>query len=237
MIEIRNLSRTFYQRTTSRQFRFIKALQGISLEIKRGGACVFTGSNGAGKTTLLRIIAGVLLPSSGEVRIQGEVPEAAKGRIRISFLPSQRGGFYERLSGWDDLVFYGKVAGLRGEEIRKRAEQLYGVLSCQGFIYSQVQTLSQGQKSRLALMRVLMPRPEILLLDEPFQGIDEATVNALKLWLQDEFLERQKGTLVLASQRAQEFSGLEGQQVLLHQGEVQSRQPLLSLPLCPLPLS
>lgn len=189
-------------------------------------ACVLRGPNGSGKTTLLRLIAGVLLPTAGEIRLYGKPLDPVRNFGRIGFLPEPLRGLYENLSGWENLFFFGKLCGLTGSEIQKRADRLKEALGAQDFLDLRVRELSQGLKTRLNLTRLLVQDPEIFLLDEPFQHLDFETLKRVKDWFGAELLLARKKIILLASHGAQEFSDWEGKSVFLKNGRIENEQPL-----------
>lgn len=149
------------------------ALDGVGFELNRGETLVVLGPNGAGKTTLLRILATLLRPSSGEVRVLGaHLPgEAWKARGRIGFLGHEP-LLYRDLSGRENLRFQAKLHGLRGAAAEARIGELLAAVGMERRADQHVAELSAGMRQRLAVCRCVLHEPELLLLDEPDSNLD-----------------------------------------------------------------
>jgi heme exporter protein A len=163
-IELRGLRREFGERM---------ALDGVDLSLATGESLVVLGPNGAGKTTLLRILATLLRPSGGEVRVLGsQLPgEAWKARGRIGFLGHEP-LLYRDLSGRENLCFHARLHGLPGEAADARIEELLRTVAMDRRGADRVAELSAGMRQRLAICRCLLHEPELLLLDEPDSHLD-----------------------------------------------------------------
>jgi heme exporter protein A len=161
-----------------KHFGTITALRGIDLELKRGCCLGIFGPNGAGKTTLLRILATLARPSAGTVRIAGydAVKEGEKVRPLLGVL-SHRTFLYGHMTAYENLQFYGRMFGLK-----KRAERITEVLQAVDLVtyaHQLVRTYSRGMQQRLAIARAILHYPKLLLLDEPYTGLDKHAVNRL----------------------------------------------------------
>jgi heme ABC exporter ATP-binding subunit CcmA len=149
------------------------ALDGVDLSLATGETLLVLGPNGAGKTTLLRILATLLRPSAGEVRVLGaRLPgEAWRARGRIGFLGHEP-LLYRDLSGRENLRFQARLHGLRGAEEEARIGELLAAVDMERRADDRVAELSAGMRQRLALCRCLLHDPELLLLDEPESNLD-----------------------------------------------------------------
>jgi heme ABC exporter ATP-binding subunit CcmA len=148
----------------------VRALAGVRFAIPSGALVRVAGPNGAGKSTLLRILAGQTRPTAGSVRVLGEDafgPRRAALRGRIGHL-GPASGLYAELSVAENLAFTARLHGVR----RERLHGLVSELGLEGVADRRLQTLSLGYRRRAALARVLLPGPELLLLDEPWNGLD-----------------------------------------------------------------
>jgi heme exporter protein A len=156
-----------------RDFGERPALDGVGFELAPGESLVVLGPNGAGKTTLLRILATLLRPSSGEVRVLGaRLPgEAWKARGRIGFL-GHEALLYRDLSGRENLGFHAKLHGLRGEAAEARIGELLAAVGMERRAEQRVAELSAGMRQRIAVCRCVLHEPELLLLDEPDSNLD-----------------------------------------------------------------
>jgi len=163
-IELRGLCRDFDERA---------ALHDLELELAGGETLVVLGPNGAGKTTLLRILATLLRPSAGEVRVLGaRLPgEAWKVRGRVGFLGHDP-LLYRDLSGRENLRFQARLHGLRGDIAEQRIGVLLDAIGMERNADRRVAELSAGMRQRLAICRCVLHEPELLLLDEPESHLD-----------------------------------------------------------------
>jgi heme exporter protein A len=162
MIEVRNLTKSFGPRA---------ALAGVDLMVGAGESVTLAGPNGAGKTTLLRTLATLTRPTSGTVRIGGLDPARAGIEVRrwIGFL-SHRTLLYEDLTAEQNLRFYGRMYEL--DDATGRARDLLERVGLATRSQDLVRTFSRGMKQRLAVARAVLHGPEVLLLDEPYTGLD-----------------------------------------------------------------
>jgi heme exporter protein A len=156
-----------------RDFGDHAALDGVDLTLAAGESLVVLGSNGSGKTTLLRVLATLLRPSDGEVRVLGaRLPgEAWKIRGRIGFLGHEP-LLYRDLSGRENLRFQARLHGLRGEPAEERIARLLASIGMERRADQRVSELSAGMRQRLAICRCVLHEPELLLLDEPDSNLD-----------------------------------------------------------------
>jgi heme exporter protein A len=146
-----------------KRYGFKRVLAGLDFELPRGGFLVVTGPNGAGKTTLLRLCAGLALPTAGTLEIEPD-------RGRIGFVGHEP-LVYRELTALENLDLYGRL--YRVPERRERIGMLLERFGLWEARRERVSTLSRGQVQRLALCRSLLHRPELLILDEPFSGLDD----------------------------------------------------------------
>ena len=161
-LEIRGLTRRFGER---------EALRGVDASLDMGETLVVFGPNGAGKTTLLRVLATLLLPQGGEVRVLGhQLPREATGlRPKIGFLGHEP-LLYRELSGRENLIFYARLYAVR--EPAARVDELLAETGMYDRGDDPVRDLSRGMVQRLAVCRAVLHRPSLLLLDEPRAGLD-----------------------------------------------------------------
>ena len=165
-----------------KSFGELRAVAGVSLEVREGEIYGLLGPNGAGKTTTLSMVSGLLKPDSGAVVIDGadfwSNPDRAK---RIMGVVPQDVTLYEELSARENLEFWGRVAGLRHREARQRATELLEALSLTDRARDVVKGFSGGMKRRLNVGCALLHRPKLLLLDEPTVGVDpQARLNLIE---------------------------------------------------------
>jgi ABC-2 type transport system ATP-binding protein len=183
-IAIEELRRT-YTSTTGflGQRRVVReALRGISLSVPEGELFGLLGPNGAGKTTLVKILATVLLPTSGSVKILGQdvVRNTDSVRSRIGLVFGGERGVYGTLTGRATLLFWGDLYRLESGAARRRVEEVLELVGLLQRADERVETYSRGMKQRLHLARGILHKPELLLLDEPTIGLDPVAAAELR---------------------------------------------------------
>ncbi len=168
-------------RGVTRAFGAQRALRGVDLRLAAGDAVAVAGPNGAGKTTLLRILAGLMRPTSGEVHLaDGRTPRDPAARRRVGLL-SHQSFLYDDLTPRENLLFTGRLYGLAdAAERTARALEEAGLAARAD---DPVRQLSRGMVQRVAIARALLHEPEILLLDEPFTGLDVPSAARLRALL------------------------------------------------------
>ncbi len=213
MIETWNLTKSFGPRT---------ALAGIDLLIREGEFVTLVGPNGAGKTTLLRVLATIARPSSGSVRIGGVDPGRRGERVRgqIGFL-SHRTLLYDDLTAEQNLRFYARMYAVA--EASVRIGDLLEQLGLGARRRDRVRTFSGGMKQRLAIARAVLHGPQVLLLDEPYAGLDPVAVETLTDMLVN--LTGEGRTMLLATHRMSRGLAVGERVLVLHRGRLIYDQP------------
>lgn len=153
------------------------ALSGVTCEVKPCEAVALVGRSGCGKSTLLHIMAGLTLPTAGEVRIDGALVQGPSPHWIVMF---QQPHLYPWMTVEQNVGLGMKFAGRPRKEIRERVRDLLGLVELEGYAGRNVQDISGGQQQRVALARSLAVQPEVLLLDEPFSALDAVTRRALQ---------------------------------------------------------
>jgi ABC-2 type transport system ATP-binding protein len=157
------------------------AVRNVSFTVERGTIFGLVGSDGAGKSTLLRMIATMIKPASGAIRIDNLDVVSAKRQVkrRIGYMP-QRFGLYQDLTVDENIDFFMDIYGIRGDERKKRKERYLGFSNLLPFLDRQAGNLSGGMKQKLGLACVLVHEPQMLILDEPTNGVDP--VSRAEFW-------------------------------------------------------
>lgn len=161
----------------SKSYGTVRALDDVSFDIPAGQIFGFVGSNGAGKTTTMRIMLGVLRPDAGEVRWNGK-PIDLNVRRHIGYMPEER-GLYPRMKVGEQLVYLARLHGLSASDARKSMEHWTEVLGVASRRADAVEKLSLGNQQRVQLASALVHDPQILVLDEPFSGLDPVAVDVM----------------------------------------------------------
>ena len=201
----------------SRHYGRRRALSGVSLTLRAGELVGLLGPNGAGKSTLLGLLATLIQPSRGTV-LYGDQPPSAAGvalRARLGFLPHDL-QLYAELTARENLEFFGGLHGFRDPAGRAAAALERAGLADRAD--DPVQGFSRGMRQRLALERTLLHHPRLVLLDEPFTGLDEASGRALAARLQA--LGREQRIVLLATHDLEAVEGLLDRVLVLREGRL-----------------
>ena len=178
-------------------FGLTEAVRQVAFDVTQGTIFGLVGSDGAGKSTLLRMIATMIKPDSGTILIDGldAVSEKKQVKKRIGYMP-QRFGLYQDLTVNENIDFFMDIYGIRDVERKKRKERYLGFSNLLPFVDRQVGNLSGGMKQKLGLACVLVHEPQMLILDEPTNGVDP--VSRMEFW---DILNqmRQNGMTILVS--------------------------------------
>jgi ABC-2 type transport system ATP-binding protein len=171
-IRLENLTRDFGQ---------VRALNGLSLEVPSGIVFGFLGPNGAGKTTTIRLMLGLLEPTAGQAEVLGFNTRTQSVEVRThAGALLEHNGVYEQLSAEDNLEFYARIYRLPAAERKARIKQLLTHIALWDRRKEPAGKWSRGMKQKLALARVMLPRPRLIFLDEPTAGLDVMSASAVR---------------------------------------------------------
>ena len=171
-----------------RRFGDVVALDGVSLRVDEGTVVGFVGPNGAGKTTAMRIALGVLAADAGEVRWRGR-PVDGPARRRFGYIPEER-GLYPKMRVLDQLVYLARLHGVGRAAAQARGQEILDALGFADRARDRVENLSLGNQQRVQLAAALVHQPDVLVLDEPFSGLDPVGTDVLVEMLDRERRER-----------------------------------------------
>ncbi|HEX5902086.1 MAG TPA: ATP-binding cassette domain-containing protein [Actinomycetota bacterium] len=161
----------------SRRFGDVVALDDVSFSVPDGRMVGFVGPNGAGKTTAMRIMLGVLTADAGDVRWRGRAVDA-EIRRRFGYMPEER-GLYPKMRVLDQLIYLARLHGLDRADATAQAQRMVELLGVPDRMRDRTESLSLGNQQRVQLAAALVHRPEVLILDEPFSGLDPVGVDVL----------------------------------------------------------
>lgn len=220
-----NVLEAYHLRKTYRyQGKLIEAVRDVSLNIAAKEVLAFLGPNGAGKTTTIKMIAGLILPDEGGVRIAGRNPHRDSQAIRMlgAVLEGNR-NLYWRLTPEENLEYFGVLRGLSGSVARRRSQELLERFSLLPKRRTTVQTLSRGMQQKLAIAVALMHQPQLLLLDEPTLGLDvEATENVKSLVRE---IAREGCAILLTTHQLNIAEELSDRVAIINNGEIIAQKP------------
>ncbi|WP_028281195.1 ATP-binding cassette domain-containing protein [Arthrobacter sp. H5] len=174
MLQVRNLTRRFGENT---------AVDNVSFTIPSGKMTGFVGANGAGKTTTMRMIMGVLTAHAGDVLVDGR-PITAADRATFGYMPEER-GLYPKQPILDQLIYLGQLHRMTASDARAQAEELLERFQLGGRGKDKLESLSLGNQQRVQIAASLLHRPSVLILDEPFSGLDPVAVDSMVELLRD----------------------------------------------------
>ena len=222
VIEVSNLRRVYNANvgTIRRSHKEIVAVDGISFHIEAGELFGLLGPNGAGKTTTVKMLTTMLIPTSGSVRILGldVVQDAKELRSRIGFIYGGERGLYWRLSGIDNLRYFGSLYHLDPQMTRKRIPELLEMVGLSDRGEEKVEGYSRGMKQRLHVARALLHDPEVLFLDEPTLGLDPVGARDLRTIIRT--LQAENKTILLTTHYMLEADALCQRIAVINRGKI-----------------
>jgi len=178
-----------------------RAVDKVSLELKRGMILGLLGPNGAGKTTTIRMIMNIIAPDSGTIEIMGE-NFSEQLKERIGYLPEER-GLYRKLKVSEILTFFGELKGMKRTEIKSKGSELLKKFDLEKYYDKKVEELSKGMAQKLQFIITILHSPELLILDEPFSGLDPINIELVK----DIILEKKReGTSIIFSTHLMDYA-------------------------------
>jgi len=203
----------------------ITALDNLDLEIPRGHVFGYIGHNGAGKTTTIRILAGLLLPTSGRAEIAGVDVRTGQRRLKalVGYLPDAF-GVYDQMRVWEYLDFFGAAFKIPRKKRRERLDYVLDVTDSEYMRDRFVDTLSRGMKQRVGVARTLMHDPEVLLMDEPASGLDPRARVQMRQLLRR--LADSGKTLLVSSHILPELAAVCDTIGIIHQGTLRAFGPI-----------
>ncbi len=162
----------------TKSFDTFTAVNDFSLTVRRGRIFGLLGPNGAGKTTTIRMIVGITMPDTGRVELFGQ-PLSAKLQDRIGYLPEER-GLYKKMKVGDQLRFFGELKNVRGRVAEEAIDRWLAKVKLTEWKNKKATELSKGMQQKIQFIAAVMHNPDLLILDEPFSGLDPVNVDLLK---------------------------------------------------------
>lgn len=198
------------------------ALHPLSSEIPGGDRLALLGANGAGKTTLLKLIGGLLYPTQGKVSLGGvdTMVQNQLARKSVGFVLNEERSFYWRLTGRQNLKFFGALDNLSGDPLQAKIEELLEIVGMTKFADSPFANYSSGMKQRLAIARGLLSDPGILILDEPTRTLDPIAAEEIKNLILEKIHGHSNRSLLIATHRLDEALSLCNRVFIMSGGKV-----------------
>ena len=203
-------------RDVRKTFGEVRAVDGVSFTVRQGTITGLLGRNGAGKTTTIRMITGIFMPDSGEVRWLGGESNTPF-RDRIGYLPEER-GLYKQMKVWELLVFLAEIKGRRPSEVKKKVDVWLERFELTDKREAKVEELSKGNQQKVQLIGTLLHDPELIILDEPQSGLDPVNMVVVRNLLHD--LRKEGKTILLSTHMMGEAEKMADELILIHKGQV-----------------
>jgi ABC-2 type transport system ATP-binding protein len=193
-----------------------KAVDDVSLEIKQGDIFGLLGPNGAGKTTLLRMITGIFYPDSGEIIFNGKKFDPTNDISFIGYMPEER-GLYKKMKIGEQAVYLAQLKGLSKAEAMAKIKEWFIKFEMQSWWNKKVEDLSKGMSQKLQFVTTVLHAPKLIILDEPFSGLDPVNANLIK----DEIfnLSQNGSTIIFSTHRMEQVEEICNHIVLVNKGK------------------
>ena len=198
----------------TKRFGRFTAVEDFSLHVPAGEVLGFLGPNGAGKTTTIRMVMSILYPDAGRISVLGH-PRASDVKDRIGYLPEER-GLYRKMTVQETLTYFGRLKGLGGPRLAQRIAASLERVGLQDWRRKRVEALSKGMSQKLQFITAILHEPELVILDEPFSGLDPLNVALLEGLLGE--LRQRGATVVFSTHQMNQAERLCDRIVLINRG-------------------
>jgi len=207
ILELRNLKKYFATQ---------KAVDDISLSIEKGNIFGLLGPNGAGKTTLIRMITGIFFPDEGEIIFDGKKFDPSNDIIHIGYMPEER-GLYKKMKIGEQALYLAQLKGLDRRQAMEKIKEWFVKLEMQSWWNKKVEDLSKGMSQKLQFVTTVLHEPKLIILDEPFSGLDPVNSNIIK----DEIykLAQRGSTIIFSTHRMEQVEEICDHIVLVNKGK------------------
>ena len=207
LLELRNIKKYYATQ---------KAVDDISFNIEKGSIFGLLGPNGAGKTTLLRMITGIFYPDSGEINFNGKKFDPLQNSAEIGYMPEER-GLYKKMKIGEQALYLAKLKGLSKTEANERVKEWFIKFEMQSWWNKKVEDLSKGMSQKLQFVTTVLHNPKLVILDEPFSGLDPVNANLIK---EEIFKLAQNGsTVIFSTHRMEQVEEICNHIILLNKGK------------------
>lgn len=193
-----------------------RAVDDISFAIEPGKIFGLLGPNGAGKTTLLRMITGIFYPDEGQILFEGKPFDPASDVARIGYMPEER-GLYKKMKIGEQALYLAQLRGLSKAEAMKGIKDWFVKLEMETWWNKKVEDLSKGMSQKLQFVTTVLHKPRLIILDEPFSGLDPVNSNVIKEEIHE--LARQGATIIFSTHRMEQVEEICDQIVLVNKGK------------------
>jgi ABC-2 type transport system ATP-binding protein len=193
-----------------------KAVDDISFRVEKGIIFGLLGPNGAGKTTLIRMITGIFYPDEGSILLNGKKFNPEEDPARIGYMPEER-GLYKKMKIGEQAIYFGRLKGLSASEANKQVKDWFVRFEMQSWWNKKIEDLSKGMAQKLQFVITVLHRPELIILDEPFSGLDPVNANLIK----DEIfrLAANGSSVIFSTHRMEQVEEICNQIILINKGK------------------
>jgi ABC-2 type transport system ATP-binding protein len=193
-----------------------KAVDDISFSISEGSIFGLLGPNGAGKTTLLRMITGIFLPDEGNIQFNGNDFQALRDNASIGYMPEER-GLYKKMKIGEQVLYLAQLKGMSKKEAMENIKSWFIKFQMESWWNKKVEDLSKGMSQKLQFVTTVVHQPKLIILDEPFSGLDPVNANLIK----DEIfrLAREGATIIFSTHRMEQVEEICDHIVLVNKGK------------------
>lgn len=207
LLEIQNLKKYFATQ---------KAVDDISFTVDKGSIFGLLGPNGAGKTTLIRMITGIFYPDSGQILFDGKIFDPVHDVIHIGYMPEER-GLYKKMKIGEQAIYLAQLKGLSRSQAMEKIKEWFVKFDMQSWWNKKVEDLSKGMSQKLQFVTTVLHEPKLIILDEPFSGLDPVNSNLIK----DEIYKlAQKGTtIIFSTHRMEQVEEICDHIILINKGQ------------------
>src|ERR1044071_7036839 len=205
--ELRNLKKYFATQ---------KAVDDISFSIEQGSIFGLLGPNGAGKTTLIRMITGIFFPDAGTINLNGKKFDPDNDQMQIGYMPEER-GLYRKMKTGEQVVYLARLKGLSRHDAVHKAKEWFTRLEMESWWNRKVEDLSKGMGQKLQFVSTVLHEPSLIILDEPFSGLDPVNSNLIK----EEIFQLAKNgcSIIFSTHRMEQVEEICDHIILMNQGK------------------
>lgn len=193
-----------------------KAVDDISFTVKKGSIFGLLGPNGAGKTTLLRMITGIFFPDEGEIIFDGQKFHSINDIVHIGYMPEER-GLYKKMKIGEQALYLAQLKGLSRNEAMEKIKAWFIKLNMQNWWNKKVEDLSKGMSQKLQFVTTVLHQPKLIILDEPFSGLDPVNSNIIKEEIYK--LAQDGATIIFSTHRMEQVEEICDHIILMNKGQ------------------
>jgi ABC-2 type transport system ATP-binding protein len=193
-----------------------KAVDDISFNVSRGSIFGLLGPNGAGKTTLIRMITGIFFPDSGTINLNGKKFDPTNDQMQIGYMPEER-GLYKKMKTGEQAVYLARLKGLSRHDAIYKAKEWFTRLEMETWWNRKVEDLSKGMGQKLQFVTTVMHEPSLIILDEPFSGLDPVNTNLIKEEIYQ--LAKKGSSIIFSTHRMEQVEEICDHIILMNQGK------------------